>query len=317
MRLASVGIFALLSTFIVAFTATGVAAASDRMTIRSHPDVGGKCIDVPYAQFSPGMRVQMWTCNGGASQTFSHDDQSQQLQIGGLCVEAWGRGDPQDGVGLGTCDGKPNQQWRMQASGNYYQIIGTNGLCLEVRYGAKDDGAALDLMMCDATRAQRLWVVDGHAEASTAEKAANESRSTAQGQTFLGCFKDNVKPEDLGNDAFAERSDNLTGARCVATCRARGYRFAATQNGRHVFAETSTASAERPTTATSDAAATAQKRAGVSMRTAYMPPTSFLLSPPRRSSWGPGCRTGGLTPSWRRERRSAVGFSTARARRAR
>lgn len=232
MRPASVGIFALLSTFIVAFTATGVSAASDRMTIRSHPDVGGKCIDVPYAQFSPGMRVQMWTCNGGASQAFSHNDQSQQLQIGGLCVEAWGRGDPQDGVGLGTCDGKPNQQWRMQASGNYYQIIGTNGLCLEVRYGAKDDGAALDLMTCDATRAQRLWVViDGHAETPTAEKAANESRSTAQGQTFLGCFKDNVKPEDLGPDAFAERSDNLTGARCVATCRAGGYRFAATQNG--------------------------------------------------------------------------------------
>ena len=33
------------------------------MTIQSHSDLGAKCIDVPYAQFLRGMRLQMWACN--------------------------------------------------------------------------------------------------------------------------------------------------------------------------------------------------------------------------------------------------------------
>ena len=157
MRLVSVRIFVLLSILASAFEPTRGAAASDRMTIRSHPDVGGKCIDVPYGQFSRGMRVQMWPCNGGPAQSFSYKEESKQLQIGGLCVEAWGRGDQQDAVGLGACNGKPSQQWRMQPSGNYQQILGINDLCGELRYGVKDDGAALDIATCDAARPHRLW----------------------------------------------------------------------------------------------------------------------------------------------------------------
>ena len=97
------------------------------------------------AQFVPGMRLQMWDCNNSAAQTFSYDDTNQQLTIGNLCVESWGRGDPQDAVGLGSCNGGANQHWRMVASKDYYQIIGINNRCLELRYGLKDNGAALDI----------------------------------------------------------------------------------------------------------------------------------------------------------------------------
>jgi hypothetical protein len=157
------------------------------MTIQSQTNVGGKCIDVPHAQFSRGMRVQMWACEnivtwgqpnsevtlgiirksgrsdirvrlgetateGPVAQGFSYDDASQQIQIGSLCVESWGRGDPQDAVGLGACQGKANQRWKMVASGNYYKITGINGLCLEPRNGAKENGAALDLASAMATK---------------------------------------------------------------------------------------------------------------------------------------------------------------------
>jgi len=76
-----------------------------------------------------------------------------------MCVESWGRGDPQDAVGLGRCTGKANQRWRMVASGDYYQVIGINTKCLELRYGVKENGAPLDIMDCDANRAQRLWAL--------------------------------------------------------------------------------------------------------------------------------------------------------------
>ena len=45
------------------------------------------------------------------------------------------------------------------ASKDYYQIIGINNRCLELRYGVKENGAPLDIMDCDANRAQRLWAL--------------------------------------------------------------------------------------------------------------------------------------------------------------
>jgi hypothetical protein len=169
-------------------------AASGRMAIQSQADLGGKCIDVPYAKFFRGMRLQMWSCNsvitwgkpnvevtlgikrknetsdirvrlgetaveGPIAQVFDYDDKNQQFGIGGLCVRSWGRGDPQDAVGLGGCGGRANLQWRMVESGKQFQIVGTNGLCLEVRSGIKENGAPLDLAACDASRAQQLWTL--------------------------------------------------------------------------------------------------------------------------------------------------------------
>jgi hypothetical protein len=138
-------------------------AGTYRMIIQSHPDVGARCIDVPNAQFVRGMRVQMWDYNNTVAQIFSYDESKQQLTIGNLCVESWGGGDPQDGIGLEPCNGRANQRWNMVASNDYYQIIGINNRCLEVRYGnkygVKDNGVPLDIMDCDASRAQRIWAL--------------------------------------------------------------------------------------------------------------------------------------------------------------
>jgi hypothetical protein len=129
------------------------------MVIQSHPQVGGKCLDVPYAQFLVGMRVQMWDYNNSNAQIFVYDEQSQQLRIGDKCVEVWGRGDPQDAIDISACNGGVNQHWRMVASKNYYQIIAINNRCIELRYGLNYDGAALDIQDCDAGRPWRLWAL--------------------------------------------------------------------------------------------------------------------------------------------------------------
>lgn len=130
-----------------------------RMVIQSPPDVGGKCLDIPNQQFMRGIRVQMWDCNNSPAQSFSYDEASQQLTIGNLCVESWGRGDPQDAVGLGSCNGGANQHWRMLASKDYYQIVGINNRCLELRYRLNHNGAALDIQDCDAGKPWRLWAL--------------------------------------------------------------------------------------------------------------------------------------------------------------
>jgi hypothetical protein len=101
----------------------------------------------------------MWACNNGVAQIFFYDETSQQLTIGNLCVESWGRGDPQDAVGLGSCNGQTNQRWKMVASKDYYQIIGINNRCLELRYAVNDNGAPLDIQDCDVGKPWRMWAL--------------------------------------------------------------------------------------------------------------------------------------------------------------
>lgn len=152
-------LFAILCTFMVPSVAS---AATYRMVIQSHPDVGGKCIDVPNHQFVTGMRLQMWDCNNSVGQIFSYDETSQELTIGNLCVVSWGLGNPQDAVGLGSCNGGGKRPWKMMANGAYYQIVGVNGLCLDIRYGvqAKENGTPLDInTFASGSAVQQLWAL--------------------------------------------------------------------------------------------------------------------------------------------------------------
>jgi Ricin-type beta-trefoil lectin domain len=131
-----------------------------RMVIQSHPAVGEKCLDIAGAQFIDGMRLQTFDCNNQNDETFAYDQAVQHLVIGHLCVEAWGRGDAGDAVGLGVCNNDAaNQRWRMVASGDYYQVVGINSRCLDVRLEAKDSGAALDIANCQPGNAGQLWAL--------------------------------------------------------------------------------------------------------------------------------------------------------------
>ncbi len=138
-----------------------------RMLVQSHPDAGKKCLDIPGAQYVIGMRLQTFECNNQNEEVFAYDQGSQRLIIGHLCVEAWGRGNSGDAVGLGVCNNQPQQRWKVGASGNgdYYQISGFNDLCLDVRGGQKDSGATMQIFTCGAVSNQ-LWAL---IEAPTAQ----------------------------------------------------------------------------------------------------------------------------------------------------
>jgi hypothetical protein len=158
MRFQRIQIIAFSTILCSTVISTNAHAATYRMVIQSHPEVGGKCLDVANRQFVPELRIQMFDCNNTVGQTFSYDDTNEQLAIGNLCMESWGRGDLQDAVGLGSCTGGPNQKWKLVATNGYYEIVGVNGLCLDIRYGVKENGTPLDIYTCAAANVvQKLW----------------------------------------------------------------------------------------------------------------------------------------------------------------
>jgi tetratricopeptide (TPR) repeat protein len=102
-----------------------------RMMIQSHPDAGGKCLNISSAEFAEGARLQMADCQPATGQIFTYDQNAQLLAIGGLCIGLGGGGKEAAAVSLGSCTGQPNQHWRVVANGDYYRFIGMNDRCLD------------------------------------------------------------------------------------------------------------------------------------------------------------------------------------------
>jgi len=53
------------------------------------------------------------------------------------------------------------------------------------------------------------------------------------GTKYLGCFKDDRWNRDLA--AYTEDHPGMTAQACVDSCRKKGFKFAATQYGKHCF----------------------------------------------------------------------------------
>ncbi len=88
----------------------------------------------------------------GAGGAFAQ--QSGQLQgLGGHCLEVQGgRADAYAPVGIGICNGAPNQQWQLQPDGT---VRGLGGMCLDVKHVNDNDGTALVMYPCHAGANQR------------------------------------------------------------------------------------------------------------------------------------------------------------------
>jgi Ricin-type beta-trefoil lectin domain len=147
------------------------AAATYRMTIKSTPEAGSKCVSSPTGPFVEGMRVFIWDCGPQLAQTLVYDDQTQQLKFGANCVEVLGQGNPQDAISVGTCNGAVTQRWSMIATRDVYEIIGVNGLCLDISNGVIANGTPLDLVKCTTSNAVLLWVLFQAADMPTVAAA--------------------------------------------------------------------------------------------------------------------------------------------------
>jgi hypothetical protein len=149
-------------TFTPSVTATdttgAVGSISFTWTVSGNPAssplhaVGaGKCLDDPNSSTSGGTQQQIWDCNGGVGQNWTHTSSGQlTVSVGGstFCLDANGQGASNGTKAIiWSCDGQANQQWNINSNGT---ITGAaSGLCLDVTGASAANGALVELWSCN------------------------------------------------------------------------------------------------------------------------------------------------------------------------
>ncbi|RSM50913.1 glycoside hydrolase [Amycolatopsis balhimycina DSM 5908] len=120
----------------------------------------GKCLDVPNSSTTPGAQLQIYSCWGGANQTWTRTSSGQlTATMNGttLCLDAYNKQtSPGTKVETWSCNGGTNQQWTVNSNGTVTGV--PSGLCLEVTGGSTADGALVDLGTCNGQSNQR-WTL--------------------------------------------------------------------------------------------------------------------------------------------------------------
>jgi alpha-L-fucosidase len=120
----------------------------------------GRCLDVNGRSTTPGGRVQIWDCNGGANQSWTRGSAKQLTVYSGtdqLCLDADTQGTAAGTkVVTWTCDGQANQQWNVNSDGTITGV--QSGLCLDVTGGATGNGTPIELWNCNGQSNQR-WTL--------------------------------------------------------------------------------------------------------------------------------------------------------------
>ncbi|RPF20078.1 ricin-type beta-trefoil lectin domain protein [Myceligenerans xiligouense] len=141
----------ILANYNLSLTTTGGGGAG-----REIVGYEGKCIDVPNSNFTDGVPLQIWTCNGTAAQRWTfHSDGT--VRAGGLCMDlAWG--DPANGttVQIVNCSGNVAQQWVLSGAGDLVSIAANK--CVDVQGWNGNDGTKLVIWECHGGANQKWWL---------------------------------------------------------------------------------------------------------------------------------------------------------------
>ena len=125
----------------------GGGGSSGGTTGAVHAVGSGKCLDVTNASQTNGTATEIWDCNGGGNQTWTHASGNQLTVYGTKCLDATGNqtsaGTP---VEIWDCNGGANQQWNINANGTITGV--QSGLCLDVTGASTADGAKVQLWTC-------------------------------------------------------------------------------------------------------------------------------------------------------------------------
>ncbi|SCL74074.1 ricin-type beta-trefoil lectin domain protein [Micromonospora peucetia] len=112
-----------------------------------------RCIDVPNSNFSDGIPLQTWTCNGTNAQAWSFTGGTLRTQ-NNMCVDvAWGSTANGATIQIATCSGNPAQQFVLSAAGDLVNPQANK--CVDIRDWNNSDGARLQLWDCAGTANQK------------------------------------------------------------------------------------------------------------------------------------------------------------------
>lgn len=141
----------ILAQYNLSLTTTGGGGAGQEIV-----GYEGKCIDVPNSNFSDGVPLQIWTCNGTAAQrwTFQGDG---TVRAGGLCMDlAWGDSTNGTTVQIVNCNGNVAQQWVLSGAGDLVSIAANK--CVDVQGWNGSNGTKLVIWECHGGANQKWWL---------------------------------------------------------------------------------------------------------------------------------------------------------------
>ncbi|MFE0458440.1 ricin-type beta-trefoil lectin domain protein [Kitasatospora sp. NPDC058965] len=109
---------------------------------------GYSCIDAAGGGNADGTRIDLWTCNGGANQTYTLDRPDGTIQSMGKCLDVTGNATNNGAaLELWTCNGGKNQTWEPRADGSLFNP--QSGRCVDLPYGSTTAGNMLQLWDCN------------------------------------------------------------------------------------------------------------------------------------------------------------------------
>jgi hypothetical protein len=125
-----------------------------------HAVGAGKCLDDPSSTTTQGTQQDIFTCNGGANQTWTHTSSGQlTVSVGGqtLCLDANGQGTTNGTKAIiWSCNSGANQQWNLNSNGTVTGV--QSGLCLDVTAASTANGALVELWSCNGGSNQQ-WTL--------------------------------------------------------------------------------------------------------------------------------------------------------------
>ena len=125
-----------------------------------HAVGAGKCLDDPNSSTTGGTQLQIYDCNGGANQSWTHNAAGElAATVGGTaeCLDANGQGTaPGTKVIIWSCNGQSNQQWNLNSNGTITGV--QSGLCLDVSGAGTADGTLVELWTCNGGSNQQ-WTL--------------------------------------------------------------------------------------------------------------------------------------------------------------
>jgi streptogrisin C len=137
----------ILGAYGLSLTTTGSGTAS------LISDWNGKCVDVPNSNFSDGVALQMWACNGTGAQKWSFVNGTLQTSNNKCMDVAWGSTASGAVIQIATCSGNAAQQFVLSAAGDLVNPQANK--CIDIKDWNGNDGAALQLWDCAGTTNQK------------------------------------------------------------------------------------------------------------------------------------------------------------------
>jgi streptogrisin C len=139
----------ILGTYGLSLTTTGGGSSTSAIL----SNWNNKCIDVPNSNFSDGVPLQMYGCNGTGAQRWTFVNGTLQTSNGKCMDVAWGSTANGAVIQIVGCSGNPAQQFVLSAAGDLVNPQANK--CLDIKDWNGNDGAALQLWDCAGTANQK------------------------------------------------------------------------------------------------------------------------------------------------------------------